>query len=115
MSFVHVEHVGLDAERGESFYAADAKHDFLTHPHLEIAAIKLRGDAPVLRVVLRNVGVEEIDVYTTDAQFPNLGENFSIENEDRNEELRFAPASFAYRQVVKILIEVNRCLNADLI
>src|SRR6476620_3067976 len=115
MSFVHVEHVGLNSERGESFYAANPEHDFLAHAHLEIAAVKFRSDASVLRVVLRNVGIEEIDVYTTDAQFPNPGENFSIENQDRNEKLHFAPARFAYRQVVKILVQVNRCLNAVLI
>jgi hypothetical protein len=91
------------------------RHDFLAHAHLEIAAVKLRGDASVLRVVLRNVGVEEIDIHAPDAQFPNPGENFSIENRDRNEKLHFASASFADRQVVKILVQVNCCLNAVLI
>src|SRR3954451_2743248 len=115
MSFVHVEHVRLDAERGESFHAADSEHDFLAHTHLEIAAVKLCCDASVLRVVLRNVRVEQIDVDPTDAQFPNPGENFSIENRNRNEKLHFAAASFADWQVVKILVQVDRRLNAVLI
>ena len=105
----------MDPERGESFHAADPEQDFLAHAHLEIAAVKFRGDASVLRVVLRNVGVEEIDIHAPDAQFPNPGENFSIENRDRNEKLHFAPASFADWQVVKILVQVNCCLNAVLI
>src|SRR3954469_19840304 len=115
MSFVHVEHVRLNPERGESFHAADSEHDFLAHTHLEIAAVKLCGDASVLRVVLRNVRVEQIDVDATDAQFPNPGENFSIENRNRNEKLHFPPTSFADRQGGKILVQVNCCLNAVLI
>src|SRR5439155_17278746 len=76
MPFVHVKYGRLNAESGERFDASDAKHDFLAHPHLEIAAIKLRGDQPVLRAVLGNVGVEKINVYPANPQFPNLGENF---------------------------------------
>ena len=66
-------------------------------------------------VVLRNVGVEQIDVHPPDAQFPNPGENFPIENRHRNEKLHFAAASFADWQVIKILVQINRCLNAVLI
>src|SRR5438094_4728362 len=110
-----MEHVRLDPERGESFHAADPEHDFLAHAHLEIAAVKLRGDASVLRVVLRNAGVEAIDVHAADAQFPNPRENFPIEDQDRNEKLHFAPASFAHWQVIKILVQINCRLNALLI
>ena len=67
MSLIHVEHVRLDPERGESFHAADAEYDFLAHAHLEVAAVKLCSDASVLRVVFRNVGVEKIDVHAPDA------------------------------------------------
>src|SRR5258708_6397087 len=101
MSFVHVEHVGLDPERGESFHAAYPEHDFLAHAHLEIATIKLRGDASVLRVILGNVGIEEVDVHAPDAQFPNPGENFPIQNRYRNKKLHFAPASFTDWQVIE--------------
>src|SRR5215813_3112941 len=112
MSFVHVKHVWLDPERGESFHAADTQHDFLTHAHLEVAAIKLRGDQSVLRAVLRNVAVEEIDVHPADSQFPHPGEDFAIQNRYRNQKFRFASANFADRQVIKILVEINRRLNA---
>src|SRR6476660_6180417 len=115
MSFVHVEHVRLDPERGENFHAADPEYDLLAHAHLEIAAIKLRGYASVFRAVFRNVRVEEIDIHAPDAQFPNPGENSPIQNRHRNEKLHFAPASFADWQVVKILVQVNCCLDAVLI
>ena len=98
-----------------SFHAADPEHDFLAHAHLEIAAVKFRGDAPVLRAVLRNVGVEEIEVHAPDAQFPNPGENFPIENRYRDEKLCFAATYFPDRQVIKILVQINCRLNAVLI
>ena len=78
--FVHVKHVGLNSKRGERFDTAEAEHDFLAHPHLEVASVKLGGDQPVLRAVLRNIGVEKIDVYPADSQFPNPGENFPIQD-----------------------------------
>ena len=80
MSFVHVKHVRLDAERAERFHAADAEHDFLAHAHLEIAAIKLRGDQAVFGVVFRNIGIEQVEIDAADVQFPDLGENFAIQN-----------------------------------
>ena len=80
MPLIHVKHVRLDSESSEHFHASNTQHDLLAHAHLEIAAVKLRGDAPVLRAVLRNIGVEQIDVHATDAQFPHPGENFPIQN-----------------------------------
>src|SRR6478672_2476518 len=110
-----MKHVRLDSKRAESFHTANPEYDFLAHAHLEIAAVKLRGDAPVLRAVLRNVGVEQIHVHAPDAQFPNPGENFPVQNRHRNEKLQFAAASFADWQVIKILVQINRRLNAVLI
>ena len=70
MPLVHVEHVRLNAERGERFDAADPEHYLLAHPHFEVAAVKLGGDQSVLGAVFRNIGVEQINVYPPDAQFP---------------------------------------------
>ena len=115
MPLIHVKHVWLDPQRGESFHAADPEHDFLAHAHLEITAVKLSGDSPVLDAVLRNVSVEQIDVHPPNAQFPNPGENFSIENRHRNEKFHFASASFTDRQVIKILVQIDRGLNTVLV
>ena len=80
MPLVHVEHVRLDSERAERFHAADPEHDLLTHPHLEVAAIKLGSNQSILGSVFRNVGIEEVDVYPPHAQFPNPGKNFPVQN-----------------------------------
>ncbi len=43
VAFVHVEDFGIDPERGERVHTADAEHDFLPHPHFQIAAVELRA------------------------------------------------------------------------
>src|SRR4029453_115540 len=110
-----MKHVWLDPQRCESFNAADPEHDFLAHAHLEITAVKLSGDSPVIGAVLRNVGVEQIDVDAPNAQFPNPCENFPIQNRHRNEKFHFASASFVDRQVIKILVQIDRGLNTVLV
>src|SRR5262249_30905903 len=87
----------------------------ITHPLLEVAAINFRRDQSVLGAVLRNIGIEEIDVYSSHPQFPKPSENFPIENRHGDEKLGFAAANFSDRQVIKILVEINRGLNAVLI
>src|SRR5437879_11875194 len=115
MSFVHVKHVRLDSKRRECFHPANAEHDLLTHAHLKIAAVKLGGNQSVLGAVFRNIGVEEVDVYAADAQFPNPCENIPIQNGYRDKKFRFAAADFSDRQVIKVLIEINRLLNDVLV
>ena len=39
VAFVHVKDFRFMAERAEGFDAADAEHDLLAHPHLEITAV----------------------------------------------------------------------------
>ena len=97
------------------FHAADAEHDLLAHPHLEVAAIKLSSNQSVLGAVFRDVGIEEIETYPANAQFPKSGKNFAIQNWHRNEQIRVAAMHFADRQVIKVLIQVDRCLNAVLV
>ena len=79
MAFVHVKHFGVNPERGQNFDPADAKHDLLPHPHFEIAAVKLGGDAPIFRGVLGNVGIEKVKAHSPDVELPDLGKNFAIE------------------------------------
>src|SRR5436190_5755251 len=112
MPFVHVKHVRLNSEGSERFHSANPEHDLLTHAHLKIAAIKLGSNQSILGFVFRNIRVEEVDVYPSDAQFPNPGKNFAVQNPHRDNKLRLAPANFSNRQVIEVLIEVNRLLNA---
>ena len=99
----------------ERLYAANAEHDLLTHPHLLVAAVKLGGNQSVFGVVFRNVGVEQVNVDAADAQFPNLGEDFAIQDRHRNQKLRVVAVHFANRQVMKILVEADRLLHAVLV
>src|SRR6266480_4174433 len=115
MPFVHVKHVRLNSERSERFHSANPEHDLLTHAHLKVAAVKLGSNQSILGFVFRNIGIEEVDVYPSDAQFPNPGKNVPVQNPHRDNKLRLAPANFSDRQVIEVLIEVNRLLNAILI
>src|SRR5439155_22232837 len=107
MSLVHVKNVRLDTERGECFDAANSKHDFLAHSHLQVAAIKLGSNQSVLCAVFRNIGVEQVDVYSSDAQFPNPCKNFLDQNRHRETKLVIDPRYLADRQMVKVLSWIN--------
>src|SRR5437667_310448 len=115
MPLVHVKNLRLDTERGECFDAANSKHDFLAHSHLQVAAIKLGSNQSVLCAVFRNIGVEQVDCYPSDAQFPKPGKNFPVQNRHWDTKLGIAPPYLADRQMIKILIEINGFLTAFLI
>ncbi len=113
--FVHVKHFRFDAERAERFDAANPEHDLLPHPHFQIAAIKLSGDQSVLGVVFRSVAIEKVKADPAHLELPNLGENFAIQNSHRDEQVRVAAAHLADRQMVEVLIEIDRFLQALLV
>jgi len=64
-----VKNVRLDPERVQGIDAADAEHDLLSHSHFEIAAVKLRRDQAIFRIVLRDIGVEQIKLNAPDVKF----------------------------------------------
>ena len=115
VAFVHVEDFGVDAERAERFDATDAKHDLLAHSHLEIAAIKLRGNETILRAVFRRIGIEQIKIDSANAEFPNLSEDIAVQNPNGNAKIRALTLHLANRQVMKILVQVDRVLQAFLV
>src|SRR5882762_1700780 len=84
VAFVHVKHIRLDAERGERFDSANPEHDLLTHSHLEVATVKLGSNQSVLGAVFGNIGIEQVDAYSSDAQFPKPGKNFALQNRHRD-------------------------------
>src|ERR671919_2576822 len=112
MPFIHVKDIRLDAERVKRFHSADPEHDFLAHRHFEVAAIKLGGQQSVLGAVFRRVCIEKVNADPTHTQLPNLGENFATQHRHRNEQGHVATTDFAYRQMIKALIQTNRFLNA---
>ena len=72
MPFVHVAGGRGDAHRSQRADAADAQHDLLHQPHLDVAAVELIGDVLVLLAVGRNVGVEQIERDAPDLHLPDL-------------------------------------------
>src|SRR6266705_5315893 len=115
VALVHVENFRVDLQRFQSFHAANAEHDFLAHPHFLIAAVKLGRDQAIFGVVFGNVGVEEEEIDPADRQLPNLGEDFAVQNSNRDEKIRSVTLHFSNRQVMKILIEADRVLYAVLV
>ena len=94
--------------------AAHAQHDFLTDTHLQIAAVKLRGNGAVLGVVIGDIGVQQIEVDASNGEFPDLGEHLTARQFDADLE-RFAVltvGNFLHGQVVEILVELDGLLDA---
>ena len=110
-----MENLRLDPERAERCHPANSEHHFLAHAHFEIAAVKLGCDPAIVRVVLRDVGVEQIEIDATDAQPPELRPDFAIEKLNRDEQLLVAAPHFRDRQVMKILVQADGVLDAVLV
>ncbi len=66
-------------------------------------------------VVLRRVGVEQIKTDAADLELPDFREHLAAPELHRDEQVRIACAHFADREVMKILIQTDRLLNAFLV
>src|SRR5205823_4792383 len=115
VSFVHVKNFRLDPERVQRIDAADAEHDFLSHSHFEIAAVKLGRNKAVFRVVFRNVGVEQVKLDAPDVKFPKAGVNIAVQNPHCNQQRAIITLNFANRQMMKILIKTDGVLDSVLV
>src|SRR4029453_7434563 len=115
MPFVHMENLGLDSERVQGVYPTDAEHNFLAHSHFQVASVKLGGDETIFGVVFRDIGIEQIKADTADTQLPDLGINIAVENFYRDKQGTIVASDIANRQVMKILIEIDRALDAVLV
>src|SRR5438128_8149104 len=115
VAFVHVENVRLDPERAQGIDAADTEHDLLPHSHFEIAAVKLGGDESIFRVVLRNIGVEQVKFDASDLKFPNPSVNITVQNPYCHQQRAIVAPDLPDRQMMKILIETDRVLNSVLV
>ena len=78
VAFIHMENFRLDTERVERLDAADPEHDFLTHSHLLIAAVKLGRDQSVFGIIFRNIGVEQEQIDSANLELPNLRQHFAV-------------------------------------
>src|SRR6516162_967549 len=80
VALVHVINLGFNAKRVQGSDAANTESNFLPYPHLQVAAVQLFGDQSVFRCVLLNVGIEQVELYTADLQFPDLRYNGAAQN-----------------------------------
>ena len=73
VALVHVEHVGLQAERAQGADAADAEHDLLAQAVVLVAAVEAVGDGDAVGGVARDVGVEHVERDAPDVRPPHVG------------------------------------------
>jgi len=103
------------SERAQSVDAADTEHNLLSHSHFEVAAVKLGGDESIFRVVLRDIGVEQVKFDATDLKFPDAGVNIAIQNPHRYQQRAIVAPDFPDRQMMKVLIETDGVLDPVLV
>ena len=72
VTFVGVEHIGVDAECLERADATDPEEQLLLQAVLDIASVESIGDRPQLRRVLVDVCVEQIERHAADIGPPHL-------------------------------------------
>ena len=63
---------GCDAQRAQQAHAADAQQNFLHDARGAVAAINAQGQIAEMLLVLRQVGVEQIDRHAADVDAPGL-------------------------------------------
>ena len=72
MALVEVEDARLDPERAERPYRADPEQPVLPEARERVALVEARGDPPVDRVVLVELGVEEVERDAADLDPPDV-------------------------------------------
>ena len=78
MSFVQVPCGRRDAERAEGADAADPEDDFLLQPRFAIAAVETRRQVAILRSVLFEAGVEQVQVDAAYRHLPDVGQHGAV-------------------------------------
>ena len=99
----------------KSVDAADTEHDLLSHSHFEVAAVKLGGDESIFRVVLRDIGVEQVKFDATDLKLPNASVNIAVQNPHCHQQCAIVAPDFPDRQMMKVLIETDGVLDPVLV
>ena len=62
----------MDAQRVQRAHAAHPEQDFLLNARLPVAAVEVFRDGAVARLILRNVGVEQVQRHAPDLGLPDL-------------------------------------------
>jgi hypothetical protein len=72
VTLVQVQHTRLGADERQGVDPSDAQDELLLDPRLEVAAVEARGDLPIPRSVLLDVGVEQVQPRPSDRRGPQL-------------------------------------------
>ena len=71
MPLVQVQQVVLDPERAQHLRAAEPEHDLLPQSQLEVADVEPRADPPAVRIILRDVGIHQVERDLSDCHLPD--------------------------------------------
>ena len=96
--FVHVANGGVLAEGLEGANAADAEDDLLLDAGLLVAAVELGGDAAIFLAVLRDVGIEQVELNAADLDVPDSQEQFAARQHHRDENRRAVRVEFRHER-----------------
>ncbi len=80
--FVHMPHLGLDAQPAQRAHAAQAQDLLLGDAHRAVTAVQLGREAAVLQGVLLDVGVQDVQPDPTDPDQPDPGVDGAVRHLD---------------------------------
>ena len=83
--FVQVPHGRCNPERAQRANAADAEDDLLLQTGFAIAAVETRREIAILRRVLLETRVEQVQVDAADPDFPDVGQHGAIAKRHRDD------------------------------
>ena len=72
MTFIHVPHRRIDAQRSQRPHAADAQNNFLRHPQRLVAAVQTRRQFTVFGAIFVHVGIHQQQRNAPNLKAPHL-------------------------------------------
>jgi len=111
VALVHMADIGPQAEAFEGAQAADAEDDLLLDARLLVSAVELVGDLAIARLVLRRVGVEEVERDASDIHPPDPERDLPLREVHRNEDRLAGVVGFELdRKIVEVVVGVGLLL-----
>jgi len=108
---VHMADGRLDPQGAEGAQAADAEDDLLLDARLLVSAVELVGDLAIARLVLRRVGVEEVERDASDIHPPDPERDLPLREVHRNEDRLAGVVGFELdRKIVEVVVGVGLLL-----
>ncbi len=113
MPFVDMPRGRVDAQLGQRTHAANAQYDFLLDAGSAVAAVQAVGNVAIIRRILGQVGVKQIERYVADERLPHLDLNGSAWKLDADAHFRsIASHDGGNGKIFEVRIGVQRMLVA---